>query len=119
MFSSIDGIEAIISLVDDVVSYLDSSTNSDIVGLSLVGKALKYALASGKIQLSKIRSAINNTKSKKIVEQDHNKLIKADRRCHASFGHTRGVQFSRSQINTIFSFRRTLFSKFGKHEFGL
>ena len=49
MFSSIDGIEAIFSLADDVVLYLDSSTNSDIVGLSLVGKALKYASASGRI----------------------------------------------------------------------
>ena len=54
VFSSIDGIAAIFSLVDDVVLYLDSSANSDSVGLSLVGKALKYASASGRIQLSKI-----------------------------------------------------------------
>ena len=65
VFSSIDGIAAIFSLVEDVFLYLDSSANSDSVGLSLVGKALKYASASGRIQLSKIRSAIDNTKSKR------------------------------------------------------
>ena len=83
VFSSIDGIEAIFSLIDDVVLYLDSSTNSDSVGLSFVGKALKYTSASDRIQLSKIQLAIDNTKLKTMAAQAHNKLAKVDRR-HAS-----------------------------------
>ena len=55
MFSSIDGKGTIFSLGDDVILYLDSSPNSDGANLLCFGKALKYALASSKIQLSKIQ----------------------------------------------------------------
>ena len=78
-FSSIDGVEAVSSLADDVVLCLESSSNPEGAGLSVIVKALKYALSAGRDQLNKIRLAIDNTKSKTRAAQVHKRLTKADR----------------------------------------
>ena len=78
-FSSIDGVETVFSLVDDVVLCLESSSNPEGAGLSVVVKALKYASSAGRDQLNKIRLAIDNTKSKTRAAQVHKRLTKADR----------------------------------------
>ena len=79
VFSSIDGVEAVFSLVDDVVLCLESTSDPEGAGLPVVVKAMKYALFAGRDQLSKIRLAIDNTKSKTWAPQAHKKLTKADR----------------------------------------
>ena len=55
--------------------YLDSGN----VGLPLANEALKYVSSAGGSQLNKIRSVINNTKSKRMATQAHKKLTKDDR----------------------------------------
>ena len=60
--------------------------------------------------LSKLHVFVQKTESEGLVSQSV---------VHASFGHTRGVHFIRSQMHTIFNFRRSRFSKSNKHEFGL
>ena len=73
VFSSIDRAKAALLLVDKVVLYLSSASNS---GNALAVDALKLASSAGRKQFEQIRWAMSNTKSKPLAAAAHGKLTK-------------------------------------------
>ena len=73
VFSSIDRAKAALLLVDKVVLFLSSASNS---GNALAVEALKLAPSAGRKQFEQIRWAMSNTKSKPLAAVAHSKLTK-------------------------------------------
>ena len=76
IYKEIDGIILLCSHVDDVGNYLGAiSTNDDstISTLNPVTNAFKFVSSEAKQQMNKMRSCMDNTKSKKMVTVVHSK----------------------------------------------
>jgi len=76
ILASIDCIEALFNLVDDVRLFLESGNASSA---SIAIDALRYVSSAGNIRLGQIRKATDFTKSKAMAAQAHKKLTKAER----------------------------------------
>ena len=92
IFVSIDCLEALLSLVDDVRLFLESGNASSA---SIAVDALKYVSSAGNVRLCLIQKATDFTKSKAMAAQAHKKLTKAERQ------RTSDQQLQRRTLATI------------------
>ena len=82
MFITIDRIDAIFSLAEDLRQYLlstCSNLNCSRSSLQLAIDALAFMGSESKVQMVRLRSVTNNTSAKKEASQAHSKLTKIER----------------------------------------